>query len=409
MKVLHVITDTNIGGAGRYLLYLLPQPAFRGLDIGVACPDGELAGRLDAAGIRRLNISGRDISHSPRLTMELAALIKEEKPDIVHTHGSLSGRMAARLRRVPVVYTKHGQVRIPNERGMLPPRPGPFARFLNRIATRVLADRVIAVSEGVRRELEESGVSPAMITAILNGIDISPYKRRARRPSTRSSARSSARALTQPPTEPSTQSADGQDGTDRRSFLIGTLARLSPPKGIDTMIEAAKIVIASYPSVRFVIAGTGPLETDLSRKVRDLRLEPYVRMPGFVDDVPGFLAGLDLYVLPSDTEGTPLALIEAMAAGLPVVATRVGGVPEVVIDGVTGLLVPPRQPKALAQAIVRLLVDPDLAKSMGASGRERAETVFDAKVTAEKTVEVYRDVLASKEKRRRRIFPGRRL
>jgi glycosyltransferase involved in cell wall biosynthesis len=402
LKVLHVITDTNIGGAGRYLLYLLPQPAFRGLDIGVACPDGKLAGRLESAGIRRLTISGRDISHSPRLTMELAALMKEEKPDIVHTHGSLSGRMAARLRRIPVVYTKHGQARVPNDRGILPPPPGPFARFLNRIAARVLADRVIAVSEGVRQELEETGISPSMITAILNGIDMSPYKRRARRPSTRSSARSSTQSSSQPPTQP----ADGQDGTDRRSFLIGTLARLSPPKGIDTMIEAAKIVIASYPSVRFVIAGTGPLETDLSRKVRDLRLEPYVRMPGFVDDVPGFLAGLDLYVLPSDTEGTPLALIEAMAAGLPVVATRVGGVPEVVIDGVTGLLVPPRQPKALAQAIVRLLVDPDLAKSMGASGRERAETVFDAKVTAEKTVEVYRDVLASKEKRRLRVFPG---
>lgn len=385
MKVLHVITDTNIGGAGRYLLYLLPQPAFRDVDIAVACPDGELSVRLEAAGIRRLNISGRDISFSPRLTRELAALVKAEKPDIVHTHGSLSGRIAARMRKIPVVYTKHGQVRTPDRRGIASSQAGPFTRLVNRVATRVLADRVIAVSDRVRKELEDSGIQPSMITVIPNGIDLSPYRQKAKRTS-------------------KAKAADA-DAQGKRSFLIGTVARLSPEKGIDTLLDAAKIVVTSYPSARFVIAGTGPLERELAQKVRDLRLENCVRMAGFVDNVPGLFSGLDLYVLPSDTEGIPLALLEAMAAGLPVVATRVGGVPEVVVDGVTGFLVPPRQPKALAQAIVRLLVDPDLAKSMGASGRERAESMFDARVTAERTVQVYRDVLASKTKTkpRRRI------
>jgi len=385
LKVLHVITDTNIGGAGRYLLYLLPQPAFRDVDIAVACPDGELSVRLEAAGIRRLNISGRDISFSPRLTRELAALVKAEKPDIVHTHGSLSGRIAARMRKIPVVYTKHGQVRTPDRRGIASSQAGPFTRLVNRVATRVLADRVIAVSDRVRKELEDSGIQPSMITVIPNGIDLSPYRQKAKRTS-------------------KAKAADA-DAQGKRSFLIGTVARLSPEKGIDTLLDAAKIVVTSYPSARFVIAGTGPLERELAQKVRDLRLENCVRMAGFVDNVPGLFSGLDLYVLPSDTEGIPLALLEAMAAGLPVVATRVGGVPEVVVDGVTGFLVPPRQPKALAQAIVRLLVDPDLAKSMGASGRERAESMFDARVTAERTVQVYRDVLASKTKTkpRRRI------
>lgn len=385
MKVLHVITDTNIGGAGRYLLYLLPQPAFRDVDIAVACPDGELSVRLEAAGIRRPNISGRDISFSPRLTRELAALVKAEKPDIVHTHGSLSGRLAARMRKIPVVYTKHGQVRTPDRRGIASSQAGPFTRLVNRVATRVLADRVIAVSDRVRKELEDSGIQPSMITVIPNGIDLSPYRQKAKRTS-------------------KAKAADA-DAQGKRSFLIGTVARLSPEKGIDTLLDAAKIVVTSYPSARFVIAGTGPLERELAQKVRDLRLENCVRMAGFVDNVPGLFSGLDLYVLPSDTEGIPLALLEAMAAGLPVVATRVGGVPEVVVDGVTGFLVPPRQPKALAQAIVRLLVDPDLAKSMGASGRERAESMFDARVTAERTVQVYRDVLASKTKTkpRRRI------
>ncbi|HHY75774.1 MAG TPA: glycosyltransferase family 4 protein [Firmicutes bacterium] len=385
MKVLHVITDTNVGGAGRYLLYLLPQPAFRELDVAVACPDGELAVRLEAAGIRRIPISGRDVSFSPRLTVELARLLREERPDIVHTHGSLSGRIAARLRKVPVVYTKHGQVKPANRTGAALHSPGALPRFVGGTAARLLADRVIAVSDGVRRELEASGISPRMIAVIPNGIDLRPYRRSVRR-----LAKAQAAAL---------------DDTGRRAFLIGTLARLSPEKGLDTLIDAAKIVVASYPSARFVIGGTGPLEADLTKKIRDLRLEPYVRLAGFVDDVPGFLGDLDLFVLPSYSEGIGLAIIEAMAAGLPVVASAVGGVPEVVADGVTGLLVPPRQPKALAQAIVRLLVDPDLARSMGASGREKVERLHDAKVAAEKTVQVYREVLASKAEAR----PGKKI
>jgi glycosyltransferase involved in cell wall biosynthesis len=373
VKVLHVITDTNIGGAGRYLLYLLPQPAFRDLDVAVACPDGELASRLEKAGIRRVSISGRDISFSPKLAAELVALMGREKPDLVHTHGSLSGRIAARLRRIPVVYTKHGLVRMSGQTGL--PPTGPLARFVNKNAAKLLADRVIAVSEAVRKELEESGIPPSMITVIPNGIELRLYKPGARKSSEQQPA--------------------GPDKAGICSPIIGTLCRLSPEKGLDTLIDAAKLVITSCPSARFVIAGTGILEKELQKKILDLRLEPYVRMIGFVDDVPGFLGGLDVFVLPSNSEAIGLAVIEAMASGLPVVATRVGGVPEAVIDGITGLLVPPGQPKALAQAISRLIVDPDLAESMGAAGRKRAETMFDAEAAAERTVAVYTEVLIS--------------
>jgi len=144
------------------------------------------------------------------------------------------------------------------------------------------------------------------------------------------------------------------------------------------------------------------MEDQLKAKIRELKLEPYVKMPGFVSDVPAFLAGLDIYVLSSDYEGIALALVEATASGLPVVATAVGGVPEVIVDGFNGLLVPPRQPKALAQAIVRLLVDPDLARRRGKAGRQRAEELFDAKVMAEKTVKVYEEVVALRQRKRSR-------
>ena len=379
MKVLHVITDTNFGGAGRYLLYLLSQPAFNSIEVAVACPEGELGKRIDASGIRRIPISGRDMSYGHKLTWELIRVIGAERPHVVHTHSCLSARLAARLRRVPVVYTKHNQVRIPNEKGVTPPPPGPVRRVLNGLVASALSDRVIAVSEGAARELAESGVKKSMVVAIPNGIDLAPYKVAWKK-----------------------RQAESRGASAKRGFLVGTVARLHRQKALDVMLEAAKLVLASEPSTRFVIAGTGPMEDQLKAKIRELKLEPYVKMPGFVSDVPAFLAGLDIYVLSSDYEGIALALVEATASGLPVVATAVGGVPEVIVDGFNGLLVPPRQPKALAQAIVRLLVDPDLARRMGDAGRKRAEELFDAKVMAEKTVKVYEEVVALRQRKRSR-------
>lgn len=377
MKVFHIITDTNIGGAGRYLLNLLSQPAFAGIDVLVACPDGELGKRLDAMGIRRIPVSGRDVSYSSRLTKELGRLMKQEQPDIVHTHSSLSGRIAARLQRIPVVYTKHNLVRIPDEKGIVPPKAGTVKKLLNRVVASALSDRVIAVSAGVQKELIESGIKPAMVAAIPNGIDLSPYVPKWKQ-------KKAPRA--------------SKELAAKKSMIVGTVARLHRQKALDVLLEAAKMVLASDPSVRFVIAGTGPLEDELKAKIRELRLEPYVKMAGFVSDVPGFLANLDVYVLSSDYEGLPLAVLEAMGAGLPVVSTAVGGVPEAVVDGLNGILVPPRQPKALAQALVRLLVDPDMGRTMGVAGRERAEELFDATIMAEKTVNVYRRLVARKRR-----------
>ncbi len=364
MKVLHIITDTNIGGAGRYLLNLLVQPAFDDIDVTVACPDGQLAARFDKAGLKRANISGKDVSFSGPLTLELARLMKQVKPDLVHTHSSLSGRLAARTLRIPVLYTKHNLVRIPSASGRVPPAAGPLKRVLNGASARLLSDAVIAVSQGVYKELLESGIRESHVFCVQNGIDLSPYS-------------------------PVDLLAKRKSG----ALLVGTVARLHRQKALEVLLEAAKTVAASFPQARFVIGGTGPLEESLKATIRDMRLEPYVKMVGFVEDVPGFLSELDVYALSSDYEGLPLAVLEAMAAGLPIVSTAVGGVPEAVIDGENGFLVPRRDSRLLAQSIVRLAIDPGLAARMGRVSRKRMEELFDARIMARETVHAYRKVL----------------
>lgn len=365
MKVLHVITDTNIGGAGRYLLNLLTQAAFDNIDVIVACPDGQLAKRLDRAGLKRFNISGKDVSFSGPLTIELGKLMRETSPDLVHTHSSLSGRIAARAMGIPVVYTKHNLVRIPSVSGKVPPPAGALKRKVNGIIARTLSDGVIAVSRGVYDELVESGINPSLISCIQNGIDLTPYK----------------------PVDLLKKRHKSSE------ILVGTVARLHPQKALEVMLEAARIVIASLPQARLLIGGTGPLEEFLKERIRDLRLEHYVKMVGFVEDVPGFLSKLDIYALSSDYEGLPLAVLEAMAQGLPIASTSVGGVPEAVIDGKNGFLVSPRNARLLAQSIVRLAVDPELSAQMGEASRKRMEELFDAKIMARKTVDVYHKIL----------------
>lgn len=360
MRVLHVITDTNIGGAGRYLLNLLTRPIFKNANLFVACPRGELGDRFDKLGINRIDISGKDISFSLKLIPELMKVIRQVKPDVVHTHSSLSGRIASKFMRIPVVYTKHNLVRIPSPTGVKPSPAGYGKRLFTSLTTRMLADKVIGVSQGVYNELIESGIPRDMVVAIPNGIDLSGF-------------------------EPRTKLME-------KGLLIGTVARLHPQKALDVFIDAAKLVLSSEPRARFLIGGTGPMEEQLKAKIKDMKLEPYIKMTGFVEDVPAFLKLLDVYVLSSLYEGLPLATLEAMAAGLPVVATEVGGVPEAVVDQQTGLLVPPKQSKLLAQAITRLVVDKELARAMGAAGRKRVEEFFNAGIMARKTLEVYQEV-----------------
>lgn len=363
MKVLHIIGDRDIGGAGRYLLTLVTQPAFRAFEVIVACPEGPLAGELKKAGVQVLHFEGADLSFSIPLVFRLYRLIRMVRPDLVHTHASLAGRLAARLAGVrAVVYTKHGLAG--SEEAFVQVRGR--RRLANALASRLLSDRIIAISRAVERELAAQGADPRRITVVYNGVD-----------------------LDGPATGVSVRPAGIPEGDP----LVGMVGRLSPEKGYRYFLEAAALVRPRKPGARFVIVGGGPERGEIADKVRELGLDGVLLMTGFRADVGEIMGALDVLVLASTAEGLGLVILEAMAAGKPVVATRVGGIPEAVEDGVTGLLVPPGDPGAMAGAILALAADRARAAEMGRAGRKRVEEKFSGRAMAEETARIYREVL----------------
>lgn len=274
----------------------------------------------------------------PGLVVRLARLFRRLCPAVVHTHDDrplIYGAPAARLAGVPrVVHTRHHQGSLLSAR----------QRLLVRAAVQC-NDHFVCISDDSARWARRQGVSARQLRVIPNGIDLTRF------------------AFTGPaPSGP--------------AVLV---ARLSPEKDVGTLLAAAALVVRQRPDFRLQIAGDGPSRGELERRAAELQLTDRVRFLGTVRDVPGLLGEARLFALSSTTEGISLTLLEAMARGLPVVATRVGGNPEVVADGETGLLVPAGDPDRLARALLDLWTAPDLCARMGMAGRRRVEDRFDVR------------------------------
>lgn len=272
----------------------------------------------------------------PGLILQLASLFRGQRIEVVHTHNTRAlvyGGPAARLACVGrLIHTWHGQNLLASPREAL----------LFRLGS-LLPDAVVAVSEDAARFMARQGVPARRLHTILNGVDTQRF------------------AVTGP----------------QRDGPLVTVARLSPEKDLATLLRALAQARQTLPELTLEVAGAGPCLGELRELAHSLGLNSAVHFLGQVRDVPALLARARLFVLPSLTEGISLTLLEAQACGLPVVATKVGGNPEVVGDGETGLLVPPGNPAELAAAIVRLAGAPEMAKAMGAAGRRRVEQRFD--------------------------------
>jgi glycosyltransferase involved in cell wall biosynthesis len=227
-------------------------------------------------------------------------------------------------------------------------------------------DCFICASEAIRRMLISDGVPEARAVTVHEGIDV-------------------ARVAAAPPAN-----LHEDLFLPHGAPLIGNVAALVPHKGQRHLIEAAALVVRQVPDARFVIAGEGELRPALERTIREHRLEKHVLLAGFRPDVLSLHKAFDIFVMSSITEGLGTSLLDAMAAGKPIVATNAGGIPEVVVDGATGFLVQPRDHQAMATAIVRLLKDAGLRQRIGNAGAARARDKFSAERMVEQTLDVYR-------------------
>jgi glycosyltransferase involved in cell wall biosynthesis len=232
---------------------------------------------------------------------------------------------------------------------------------------------IIAISQGEKKILVKGGINSRKIKVIPDGIDYSPFEE--------------ATSIDYLRKELSFEPED---------FLVGIVAHLADHKGHEYLIEATRILKQKAPRIKMIIVGEGPLQLKLSKKVKEIRVEDMVFFLGFREDIPHILSSLDLFVLSSKIEGMGTSIMDAMASSLPVVATRVGGIPEVVVDGETGLLVPPKNPEALAEAVLRIYNNRELAEQLGQKGHEVVHAKFSAEAMAAKIIKEY-DRLAKKK------------
>lgn len=373
IRILNIISDTNIGGAGRVILNYLRYADRNKFETLVAIPRGSLLKPLlEEAEVTVYEVDGMaDCSYASQDVKALQALIRRVKPDLVHTHGALSGRIAAKRCHVPVVYSRHSAFPVPAK---LKYPPG---RWVNKLLNEHYADHIIAVSPATRDNLTEGGISPKKITVVMNGVaPVSPIP-------------------------------DGEKAALRRSlglepdvFTFGILARIEDYKGHLYLVYAAKLLKdRGYSNFRILVAGTGAFEEEVTRAVTEMGVEDVVQMLGFRSDAAALLNILDVQLNASyGTEATSMALLEGMSLGLPTIASDYGGNPFVITSGQNGLLFPSKDSAALADAMAELMDHPEEVAIMREKALETYQSRFTGEVFARNTEQIYENVLKGASK-----------
>jgi glycosyltransferase involved in cell wall biosynthesis len=360
MFSIHIDTArTWRGGQNQVLLTVLGMRTMGHRAMLVAHPAGELRQRAQE-GLELIPLT-------PKTEMDLGAAwrlsraIKRLQPDIIHAHdphgvamAALALSMSTQLAKPPLVAARRVDFHL---------RGNALSRWKYR-----QVDCFICASEAVRKMLIADGVPAARAVTVHEGIDLGHVD-------------------AAPPAD-----LHADLWLPHNSPIVGNVAALVPHKGQRLLIEAAAMVIQKVPDARFVIAGEGELRLSLERQIKEHHLEKHVFLAGFRPDILSVHKAFDIFVMSSVTEGLGTSLLDAMACGKPIVATTAGGMPEVVADGRTGILVPPRDHGALADAIIRLLTDQTLRAEMGAAGLARVRTKFSAERMVQDTLDVYRRV-----------------
>jgi glycosyltransferase involved in cell wall biosynthesis len=362
VRVVHVHRLRGVGGSERHLLTLLPALRRRGIDANfVGLDDADPSpfyAQLDALGVPYTRLAApRDID--PALAYRLQRAIRALRPDIVHTHlvhADVYG--AAVAGRTTVISTKHNDD---------PFRLGHF-RHIERLCAR-RTKHIICITEALARfNVDRVGIPASKVSVVHYGLDDLP-------------------AAWGPP--------GGPQLPDEARVLLA-ISRLEQQKGLDVAIRALARIRARHPDAVLVDLGLGSLRAELEELARAEGVADAVFLAGSVGDVTDWLRRAEVFVHPARWEGFGLALLEAMLASLPVVASAVSSIPEIVVDGSTGLLVPPNDVQSLGDAVCALLDDPTRARAYGASGLERAQTAFSVAAMTEQTKRIYENALVGR-------------
>lgn len=350
-------------GLGEHMLTLAAELRRR-YAILVVCPPSRAGVRLlERTAAMDLATLALEVNEDREAQRTLSRCLRARNIRVFHGHAGIGweghhGIYVAREAEIPaIVRTEHlpDLVTVPEHRLE-------YHRMVQAV------DRLICVSEAARASYVRGGVPTEKLRLVRNGIALRPVAEDRRQ-------------------------VRGRLALEPRAWIVLTVARMTEQKGHRDLLDAMPAVLAREPLARFLWVGEGPLEPALRARADELGLEKYVWFLGGREDVPELLTAADLFVLPSRFEGLPLAMLEAMAAGLPVVGTRVCGTTEAVCDGVTGRLVDPGDPAALSAAILEVLEQPEQAARWGSAGRRHVERQFNAARMAEETVAVYQEVV----------------
>ena len=374
MVIVHLTASTFFGGPERQMLGLAQSlpPDCRSVFLSFA-EGGRSEAFLEEA--RRQGFEAEaitwDTPHFAAAVREIAGRLRHFRADVLCCHGykaDVLGRMAARRQHIPVVAVSRGWT---GENAKVS-----FFEALDRLHLRWM-DYVVCVSEGQAAKVRRAGVAESKVTVIHNAIATGRFEN----------------------ADPAFRQRLQKFFPRPRSRIVGAAGRLSPEKGFGVLVDAAALVAARDPEVGFVVFGDGSLRGELNRRIQAARLSANIVLARFHRNLDRFIPFLDAFVLASFTEGLPNVVLEALAASVPVVATAVGGTPEVLEDGKSGFLVCPRDALALAEGIQRLLSSEEKRRAMGRYGRNRVRRSFNFAVQARR----YRQLFVHLRSRRRQL------
>ena len=357
LKILYVDTEEFWRGGQEQLVTLMRGMKRRGHEVHLAAP---LSAPLTKEALRRsipVHPFCQRSEFSPLASLRLLGMLRQRVPDIVHFNtprSILAGCVASLLGQAPL--------RICSRRVNFPLRRG-----LSRLKYNLFLESIVTVSTSIQQTLVQYGVDAERVEVIYEGVDVSWID----------------------------QVETGSLFSSKPGLIVGTVAHLSPEKGHGTVLKAIALLRSHFPEVTYVFVGDGPLRDQLFKTAIELGVRDQVVFTGFRDDSEAVMKEFDIFCLASDSEGLSSAILAAMAIPLPVVATNVGGIPELVVDGETGFLTPAGDPEALAANLRLLLLSAELRAKMRCSGRLRVEHHFTLKKKLDETEQLYRRLLRS--------------